>query len=293
MMNPLTELATAHWDESLDPAAAADATRDLETGKVIFLPRLAFTLHDEEQRFLSPRWLEGKAKNVSFDPLAQKIGHTSAQGADREQLAAMMARFAKQAHALVSSVCPHYGRHLRQGLASFRPVETRGRETSRKKDDTRLHVDAFASRPNQGLRILRVFCNVNLRGEPRVWELGESFDAVAQRFLDRVPPPWPGSAWLLQKLHVTKGRRSEYDHVMLNLHDKAKLDDEYQRASPRIRVEFPPHSTWIVFTDRVMHAALTGQFLLEQTFYLPVAAMQDAQYSPLHILERHYQHRLA
>ena len=292
-MSPLTVVETTRWDGPLDPAAADDVTRELEAGKVIFLPRLQFTLHDEEQRFLSPRWLEGKAKNVSFDPLANKIGHTSAQGADRAQLAAMMARYARQAHGLVLSLCPHYGQHLRHGLASFRPVETRGRETSRKKDDTRLHVDAFASRPNQGQRILRVFCNVNPQGKPRVWEIGESFDAVAQQFLGRVPPQRPGSAWWLEKLHVTKGRRSEYDHVMLSLHDKAKLDDDYQRATPRTRVEFPAHSTWIVFTDRVMHAALDGQFLLEQTIYLPVVAMQNPRCSPLRILEQHYQHKLA
>lgn len=292
-MSPLTEIGTARWDAPLDPAAAAGATRELEAGKVLFLPRLRFTLHDEEQRFLSPHWLEGKAKNVSFDPHADKIGHTSAQGADRAQLAAMIARYSRQAHALVLSLCPHYGRHLRQGLASFRPVETRGRATSRKKDDTRLHVDAFASRPNRGSRILRVFCNVNPQGAPRVWEIGESFDAMAQRFGGRVPPQWPGSAWLLEKLHITKGRRSAYDHVMLNLHDKAKLDDGYQRATPRTRVEFPAHSTWIVFTDRVMHAALDGQFLLEQTFYLPVAAMQDDNYAPLRILERLFRRQLA
>ena len=53
----------------------------------------------------------------------------------------------------------------------------------------------------------------------------------------------------------------------------------------RGRFDFPALSTWVVFTDRVMHAALAGQFLLEQTFYLPVAAMQDEQYAPLRILE--------
>ena len=103
----------------------------------------------------------------------------------------------------------------------------------------------------------------------------------------------PGSAWLLEKTGITKGRRSAYDHVMLNLHDQAKLDDEYQRTAPRTHFEFPAQSTWIVFTDRVMHAALAGQFLLEQTFYLPVAAMQDPRLAPLRILEEHYRRRLA
>jgi hypothetical protein len=292
-MSQLTTLDVAQWHQPLAPAPAAEATRELEAGNVLFLPQLEFALTDDEQRFLSPAWSDGKAKNVSYDPIAAQIRHTSAAGADRQQLAATMARYAQQARKLVSSVCPGYASHLRWGLGSFRPVEARGRASSRTKDDTRLHVDAFASRPNQGQRILRVFCNLNPRGEPRVWELGEPFDAIAQHFRGRVAPQWPGSAWLLERMHITKGRRSTYDHIMLNLHDKAKLDDAYQQSTPRARVEFPAQSTWIVFTDRVMHAALAGQFLLEQTFYLPLAAMQDANRAPLRILEQLYQRKLA
>lgn len=292
-MNPVSTHEITHWDVALPAAAAADATRELEGGRVLFLPRLEFALTDNERRFLSPQWLEGAAKNVSYDPRAAKIAHTSATGGDRAQLAQLMARYAEHAQALVENVCPQYRGQLAAGLTSFRPVETRGRTTSPRKDDTRLHVDAFASRPNQGLRILRVFSNINPHGEPRVWEIGEPFDAMAQRFAGRVSRQWPGSAWLLEKLGVTKGRRSRYDHVMLNLHDAAKLDDGYQHATSRTRFEFPAHSTWIVFTDRVMHAALAGQFLLEQTFYLPVAAMRDEQSSPLRILEGIYKRNLA
>ena len=292
-MSPIITLDAARWDAPLAPAAAAGATRDLEAGNVLFLPHLKFALGAAEERFLSPQWLAGSAKNVSYDPRVQKLAHTSADGRDREELAAMMARYAAHARQLVLNLCPHYGQHLTHGLTSFRPVETRGRETSRKKDDTRLHVDAFASRPNQGLRILRVFSNINPRNEPRVWEIGERFDAMAGKFAARVPPQLPGSAWLLEKLGITKGRRSAYDHVMLNLHDKAKLDDAYQQATARTHFEFPAYSTWLVFTDRVMHAALAGQFLLEQTFYLPVAAMQDERYAPLRILEAIYRRQLA
>jgi hypothetical protein len=291
-MSRIETFDVARWNDALQPAAAAAATRELEAGNVLFLPRLKFPLMESELRFLSPQWLEGSAKNVSYDPRAKKIGHTSAVGEDRAHLAAMMARYAQHAHALVSNFCPHYDASLRYGLTSFRPVETRGRATSRKKDDARLHVDAFASRPNRGQRILRVFCNVNPHGEPRVWEIGEPFDAVAQRFAGLVPPQLPGSAWLLEKLHITKGRRSAYDHVMLNLHDRAKLDDDYQKATAKMRFEFPAGTTWLVFTDRVMHAALAGQFLLEQTFYLPVAAMQDERFSPLRILETLYHRQL-
>jgi len=167
------------------------------------------------------------------------------------------------------------------------------RASSPRKDDTRLHVDAFPSRPNHGERILRVFANVNPDGKPRVWELGEPFEAVAERFGPRVPPQWPGSAWLLARLGITRGVRTPYDHVMLNLHDLAKLDEAYQRASPKTRFEFPAGSAWMCFTDRVMHAALSGQHAFEQTFYLPVAAMRDERLAPLRILERQFDRALA
>jgi hypothetical protein len=80
---------------------------------------------------------------------------------------------------------------------------------------------------------------------------------------------------------------------MLGLHDQAKLDDRYQSSTDKIRVEFPPNTTWIVFTDLVMHAALSGQYLLEQTFYLPPDAMQDEGRAPLRRLEKIYQRALA
>ncbi len=292
-MTSLAILDLAQWNQPLPAAPAERATRELESGKILYLPRLGFLFADGESRFLAPQWSDGKAKNVSYDPAAAKIRHTSAQGENRRQLAALMARFAGQARALVISVCPAYARELEYGFTSFRPVQARGRAASRKKDDTLLHIDAFASRPIRGDRILRVFCNINPHAEPRVWETGEPFEAVASRFRDRIPPQLPGSAWLLERLRVTKQRRSEYDHIMLELHDLAKEDDVYQQSTAKTRIEFSAGSTWIVFTDRVMHAALAGQHMLEQTFYLPVHAMQDEHYAPLRVLEHLYRRKLA
>ena len=51
-------------------------------------------------------------------------------------------------------------------------------------------------------------------------------------------------------------------------------------------IDFPAGSTWIAFTDGVSHAAMAGQYQLEQTFLLPVEAMQKPERSPLRILER-------
>lgn len=293
MSLPVKIIHAAEWHATPTAEDAIAHTRALEQGQLLHLPHLAFSLSADERRFLSPRWSDGKAKNVSYDPSARHIRHTSASGGDRDALAAMMKRYADAARTLVTSLCPAYARDLAWGLTSFRPVSAANRESSPKKDDMRLHVDAFASRPVHGRRLLRVFCNINPAGEPRVWEVGEPFDAMAARFCKEVAMPWPGSAWLLEKLQVTKGRRSPYDHIMLGLHDHAKLDNHYQQTAARTRLELAANTTWIVFTDLVMHAVLSGQYLLEQTFYLPPGGMQDEALAPVRRLEKIFQRALA
>jgi hypothetical protein len=80
---------------------------------------------------------------------------------------------------------------------------------------------------------------------------------------------------------------------MLQLHDRMKADLDYQSGADQTTYDFPAGSTWMAFTDQVSHAAMTGQYLLEQTFYLPVASMMDKSKSPLQILERLTGQRLA
>jgi hypothetical protein len=80
---------------------------------------------------------------------------------------------------------------------------------------------------------------------------------------------------------------------MLGLHDCAKADLAYQRDSPQAEVRFAPGTTWICFSDQVMHAASGGQFMLEQTTHLPLAALYSTDSSPLAILERLTGRRLA
>jgi hypothetical protein len=96
----------------------------------------------------------------------------------------------------------------------------------------------------------------------------------------------PGSAWLLHRLHVTKARRSEYDHLMLQLHDRVKADLAYQREAPQLAVDFAPGTTWIVFSDQVLHAAMGGQYMMEQTLYLDPDRQHQPSLSPLKVLER-------
>jgi hypothetical protein len=263
-------------------AKAADA---LEDGKLLYAQMLPFELSAAEQRFLSPDYLDAKSKNVSFRPGSGVLKGTRCQGAERDQLLGMLRRYYDRACDLLKALCPGYADHLRPGFTSFRPAEIAGRNTSWRHDDTRLHVDAFPSRPMQGLRILRVFTNVNPQ-TPRIWRAGESFEAVGRHFLPQIEPPRPITASLLYWLRVIKGRRTAYDHFMLGIHDRMKADQSYQSQVEQVQLAIPPGTTWACYTDSVSHAAMSGQFAFEQTFYLPVSAMKNPERSPLQVLER-------
>ena len=109
---------------------------------------------------------------------------------------------------------------------------------------------------------------------------------MAQRFLPRAKSLPPFAATLMHKVGITKRPRSAYDQLMLQLHDLAKADLDYQRSCPQRAVDFAPGTTWICFSDQVMHAAMSGQFLFEQTYRLPLAVIAEPDASPLRILER-------
>ncbi len=275
----------ASWDHQCPEADREHALHALEQGSILFFPQLRFHIDEIEGRLLSPA-IAAKRKNVSLDCASGTLRGSRAGEAELSLLRSMMQRFAASSGALLRNLLPRYQAGLEQGRTSFRPVEIAARSTSWRKDDTRLHVDSFPSSPVGGKRILRVFSNVNPHGRSRTWRLGESFESVACRYLPRSRGPVWGTSRLLGFLGITKGRRSAYDHFMLQLHDRMKADLDYQSEVDQSVFEFHAGSTWIAFTDRVSHAAIGGQHALEQTFYLPVTCMQDPSRAPLWILQR-------
>ena len=281
---PLDRIREVAWPPEVAERAAAQAA--LERGEVVALPTHGFSLQPGERFLLDPTVSDGRSKNVGFDPRTGRLSGTALDGDRRAILVEMMSRFADFAQALPTALAPAYADALRLGKTSFRPCAIEGRALSPRKDDRRLHVDAFPSQPVQGRRILRVFANVDPEGRPRVWNVGEPFEAFAAGFLARARPAAPGSGMLLQRLGLTKGRRTAYDQLMLQLHDRAKEDEAWQASAPRQQVRFAAGSSWIVFTDATLHAALTGQHALEQTFLLPLEAMAAPDQAPLRVLER-------
>jgi hypothetical protein len=285
-LNLIEELTYDSWNPTLDAATQHALTAALEQGHVLFLPKLAFAVDQDELQYLSADWSDGKSKNIYLRGVERALRGARGNPGDLQKLRALLERFGEQAQLLVSALFPHYGPHLDFGNTSFRPCEIEGRPSSYRKDDTRLHPDAFPSNPTDGARLLRVFTNVNPHGKPRVWRVGEPFPDMAAKFVPRSRRQWLGEAALLHALGITKRRRSEYDHYMNQLHDRVKADLDYQRDVPQQRVEFPPGSTWIVFSDQVLHGVLSGALMLEQTWTLPVDGMLDPDQAPLRILER-------
>ncbi|MEO8386510.1 MAG: Kdo hydroxylase family protein [Betaproteobacteria bacterium] len=290
-MTDVITLSNASWNQRVTTSDQELAVEALERGSVLLFPQLSFPIQNSEAQFLAPS-VSGEGKNISFDPSTGSLRGSSVNDVDLQLLQNMMSRYATSCKKLLLNLLPHYETGLEQARTSFRPVEIASRRTSWRKDDTRLHVDSFPSSPTAGKRILRVFTNINPYGRSRHWRLGESFEGVAHRYLPSIPGPIWGVDRALAFLRITKRRRSAYDHYMLQLHDRMKADLAYQSQVAQRAYEFKTGNTWMVFTDQVSHAAMGGQYALEQTYHLPVNSMLNPSRAPLRILETLLGHAL-
>jgi hypothetical protein len=285
-MEDLEIIKLGGWDEKLTEWTQKHALEALEQGRIVYLPNLHFEIPEADTDLLSPRFVSRKAQEVSFDSESGALEGVVGDEEDCRRLKDLLSRFAIYSTQLVEKLFPRFSSALQHGLTCFHPVEIKGRETdSSQKNDDRLHVDAFPSIPVQGKRILRVYSNVNPYGEDRIWRIGEPFEKVAKTFMPSARNQIWAEASVLETFKVTKGHRTQYDHYMLRLQDLMKAAHSYQMVTPQREIRFPSGCTWILFSDMVSHAAISGQYALEQTLYLPVEAMIDPSRSPLRILE--------
>jgi hypothetical protein len=229
-------------------------------------------------------------KNISYRP-ASGVIRGSADPSDGERLQRVMRSFSQQATEFVTRFLAPYASRIKLDFASFRPMEEKGRDLPLHKRNDLLHVDAFPTRPTRGGRILRAFVNIN-PSAGRVWRVGEPFHAFLPPMVQakRLDPPHRGAAGrALARLGASLGlpmpNRSRYDEFMLYLHDWLKENDDFQKNSPCREVVFAPGSFWMVYTDGVPHAVMSGQFALEQTFIVPPAALVSPGVAPLRVLE--------
>jgi hypothetical protein len=285
------------WTNSGDKEALALALcRQLEAGQILFFPKLPYDFPSDEREFLLSRaWNELRLhKNVSYRPAGDVLrGFSGDHGAETHLHHVLRNYSAHVVEFLRDFLRPYAGRWTLD-FASFRPFEEEGRDLPLHKRNDLLHVDAFPSRPTRGGRILRVFTNLH-PSKVRVWHATTDFGWLAQKyasgaglkrfaaksgFVSRSVSRWAAA------LGWKKLSRTPYDRFMLRFHDYLKENGDFQTTCPKIRLEFPPLATWMAYTDGVAHAAMSGQYAVEQTLLIPPEALAAPDAAPYRILER-------
>jgi hypothetical protein len=271
----------------------------LERGNILHFPRTPFALPEEDRDLLRSAGLSSSShhKNIAYRPAEDKVtGFDPAAVSDPEKLRAAMRAYSERALAFLWKLLPRYMEKARIDFASFRPQEEEGRDLPVKKRNDLLHVDAFPTRPTRGDMILRLFTNIHPT-KPRVWMTSDPMGALA--------PLYANDAGLSRAARHPKGsltnrvfgafdgafggvetKRSAYDRFMLGFHDYLKFNATYQDNCTKYRFDFPPDSTWVVFTDVVPHAVLSGQYALEQTVIVSRDSLAQRENAPIEILQR-------
>ncbi|MGH9406381.1 MAG: Kdo hydroxylase family protein [Terriglobia bacterium] len=287
------DYSEAGWGPPERTAASARAyCRQLERGDILFFPSTPFALPEDDRNFLlgAKQTETSHHKNISYKPRQDRINGLARGSADESRLRAVMRVYSQTVADFLQRFLVPYAGHWRLDFASFRPIEEEGRDLPQSKRNDLLHVDSFPTRPANGDRILRVFTNLNPE-QSRVWLTGDPFDVMVQNFggneigriVKRARTPWRRFYRAALRL-VGRAGRPLYDELMLGLHHAMKRDPEFQRNSHKSRWEFPPGSTWLVYTDMVPHAVLTGRFALEQTFIVSRTAMVEPEKAPCNLL---------
>lgn len=284
-----------------DLAVGRWCCEQLELGNILFSPAIPFDFPEGWRTFLLQQRLPESRyhKNIAYRPGEDRLTGLSSQSKEtRERLRSILRNYSRRVAEYLSRILPEYARNWRRDYTSFRPFEDQGRHLSLRARNDLLHTDAFPTRPTNGARILRFFTNLN-REQPRVWLTGPTFETLSEQYASQVGPPVcrAGRAEALQwaarqARQIAKALRlpvmmpSRYDEFMLRFHHFLKENRRFQQSCPKELHEFPPDSCWMVFTDMVSHAVLSGQFALEQTFLVPRSALVLPDNSPLCVLER-------
>lgn len=262
----------------------------VESGRILLLRDVGFELTARERELILDKEviMPGQTERDSrtgrptliFDPERGSFERTKIQGEARREIEAMMQRFTAWADNIISTLFRSYRPALERERATYRPCV---RNTPQG-----MHIDTSYKYPSQGRGMLRIFCNINPSGQPRVWQIGEPFEPFVSRFLPSTSRLSSWRDWVLHCLGGARVRRTRtpYDRLIADIRRLAKSDDQYQKTAPRQLVEFPAGSSWIALTDLAVHGAISGQHSLDQTFFLPVSAMREPERSSLHILER-------
>ena len=78
---------------------------------------------------------------------------------------------------------------------------------------------------------------------------------------------------------------SPYDRMMRRFHNYMKDTPEFQSdPTGHEIIRFPPFSAWMVLTDMVSHASVSGQYALVTTGIVPLANCRFPELAPFNLL---------
>src|SRR5258708_39811655 len=86
-------MSPTNWDAAVTVSDAADATRTLESGRILLFKSLGFTLTPQEHRFLSPECADPRSKSIGYDSGRDGLQGTPLQGRDRQALTSVRRRW--------------------------------------------------------------------------------------------------------------------------------------------------------------------------------------------------------
>ncbi|HXA56148.1 MAG TPA: Kdo hydroxylase family protein [Candidatus Acidoferrum sp.] len=267
----------------------------LERGQILFFREPPFALGAEDRTFLlAQEWAEMRLhKNISYRPAEDLLKGVQGNAATVARVHDIMKRYSGSVIGFLKEFLAPYAGKWILDFASFRPFEEERRGLPLHKRNDLLHVDAFPSRPTRGGRILRVFTNLN-PATARVWNTYDDFGAIAREHAEnaglmRIAEQDGFLHRTVQNLGHAFGirgmGRTPYDMFMLRFHDYLKENVTFQEKAPKTRLDFPPLSTWLVYTDGVAHAAMSGRYALEQTLLIPAEALVSPDCAPFRVLE--------
>jgi hypothetical protein len=275
----------------------------LEAGDILFFPETPILVPGGDLAFLLGHQQVGGAyhKNIAYRPLEDRItGFEAADSKISDRLRGIMQRYSRDVIGFLQRFLGPYQAHWKVDYASYRPEEEEDRDLALRKRNDLLHTDAFPTRPTQGDRILRFFNNINPQ-KTRNWITTETFDVLIDKMRagklnggGSVPLPSSMDVSRVKRALARLGfgalapslKRSPYDEFMMRFHNYLKENSSFQQNCPKQRWEFPPGSSWMVYTDMVSHAVLSGQFALEQTLIVSRQAMVAPEKSPYEVLSR-------
>src|SRR5699024_3751937 len=207
---PILELGMTEWHA--EHTDQTDIVAHLEKGEVLYFPLLPFHLTDEEAALLNPALVSPKRKNIMYQADQGAIRGTAddISEAQKSALKGLLKRYSEASLRLITDLIPEYKGKLHSPMNTLRlnAIDEWSDSNSFRKDDRRLHVDAFPSRPLHGKRIIRIFNNINPAGVPRKWRVGEPFPELAKRLLPQTKSYSSIGATLLDSLKITKSRRT-------------------------------------------------------------------------------------